>query len=194
MKNVESEKFEISKDEWIAIGTISGFAFFWMLFMIPHIMVSNWFIGLVPPLQYFLYNIGFMLLIFIVFGTPMSYLIKHKLNKVGVIKGGIASTLFLIMLDLWEPPFLIAPDTGQLLLTNMESLLGTSIDYNLFWIYSKLLPNDINLSINFPFFGRLSTFFVLIYFFTPIILAFLMALLLKPGMFRKMWDGVAERF
>jgi hypothetical protein len=36
--------------------------------------------------------------------------------------------------------------------------------------------------------------FVLIYFLTPIILAFIMALLLKPGMFRKLWDGVAERF
>jgi hypothetical protein len=194
MGKVETEKIEISRDEWIAIGTITGFAFFWMLLIIPHLMVSNWFIKLIPPLQYVLYNIGFMLLIFIVFGTPMSALIKHKINKVGVIKGGVASTLFLIMLDLWEPPFLIAPDTGQLLLTNLESLVGTSVDYTAFWIYSNLFPMIINSFINFPFFGRLSMLFVLIYFLTPIILAFIMALLLKPGMFRKLWDGVAERF
>lgn len=190
----EEEKFEISRDEWITIGVIAAFAFLWMLLIIPYIMTSNWFIKLVPPLQYTLYNVGFLLLIFVVFGTPMSLLIKHKVKTIGVLKGGIASTLFLIMLDLWEPPFIVAPNTGQLLLTNMESLLGTSIDYNMYWMYSKLLPNSINSFINFPLFGRLSMIFVLIYFLTPIFLAFIMALLLKPGMFRKMWDGVAERF
>ena len=194
MEKVETEKFEISKDEWVVIGGITGFAFIWILFVIPHIMTSNWFIELIPPVQYFLYNIGFFLLIFIVFGTPMSCVIKHKVHIKGVIIGGITSSLFLIMLDLWEPPFLISPNTGEILLTNLESLVGTSVDYTFFWIYSTLFPATRNLFINFPLFGRLSMLFFLIYFLTPIILAFIIALLLKPGMFRKMIDGVAERF
>ena len=194
MEKVETERFEISKDEWIVIGAITGFAFIWILFVIPHIMTSNWFIELIPPVQYFLYNIGFFLLIFIVFGTPMSCVIKHKVHIKGVIIGGITSSLFLIMLDLWEPPFLISPNTGEILLTNLESLVGTSVDYTFFWTYSTLFPSTKNLFINLPLFGRLSMLFFLIYFLTPIILAFIMALLLKPGMFRKMIDGVAERF
>lgn len=194
MEKVETEKFEISKDEWVVIGGITGFAFIWILFVIPHIMTSNWFIELIPPVQYFLYNIGFFLLIFIVFGTPMSCVIKHKVHIKGVIIGGITSSLFLIMLDLWEPPFLISPNTGEILLTNLESLVGTSVDYTFFWTYSTLFPATRNLFINLPLFGRLSMLFFLIYFLTPIILAFIMALLLKPGMFRKMIDGVAERF
>jgi len=190
----ELEKFEISKDEWIVICAVIGFAFVWILFVIPHIMTSQWFVSLMPPVQYILYNIGFLLLIFVVFGTPMSYTIKHKINLVGVLKGGLASTLFLIMLDLWEPPFLIAPNTGEILLTNMESLVGTSVDYTVFWFYSTVFPDTRNIFINFPLFGRFSILFVLIYFFTPIVVAFLMALLLKPGMLRRMFDGVAERF
>jgi len=194
MVDIEGEKFEISRDEWLVIGTIIGFAFVWILFLIPHIMISDWFVGLMPPAQYYLYNIGFLLLIFVVFGTPISYAAKRKINIIGVLEGGIASTLFLIMLDLWEPPFLIAPDTGELLITNMESLVGTSVDYTVFWFYSTLFPSTRNAFINFPFFGKFALLFILIYFLTPIIAAVVMSLLLKPGMLRRMIDGVAERF
>lgn len=185
MKKKEIVKFEISRDEWIIILSVCGFAFIWILFIIPNIMNSNFFLGLVPPLQYFLYNIGFFLIISSIFGTPFSYVIKRRVDITGVIKGGISSSLFFIMLDLWQPPFLIAPGSGEILITNMESLVGTSFDYTLYWFYSNLLPG-----IRYFFVGKMSALFILIYLFTPIVISFIIALLLKPRMVKRLFRRV----
>ena len=186
LKKIEFPKFEISRDEWIAIGCISTFAFIWMLFIAPWLMTSAWFLNLIPPIRYFLYNFGIMLFTFIVLGTPLSYTLKHNVDLRGVIRGGLTSWLFVsFVIDTFEPPYIIGPD-GSMLITNMESLAGTSPDYTLYWIYTNLFIGIKNVFIKLPLSGTCSLLFLLIYLFTPIFAVFFMALILKPGMLRKL--------
>ncbi|MDI6826467.1 MAG: hypothetical protein QMD36_04745 [Candidatus Aenigmarchaeota archaeon] len=190
-KAIESEKikipqFKITKQEWIAIVNITAFAFIWMLFIAPQLMYSDFFLSLTPPLQYFLYNFGIMLFTFIVLGIPLSYTMKHHVDLKGVIRGGLTSWLFVsFVIDMLEPPYIIAPD-GKMLLTNMESLVGTSPDYTLHWFYTTLFPNIENIFIVLPFSGDCSLLFISIYFLSPVFVVIIMALLLKPGMLRKL--------
>jgi len=178
------EKFEISKDEWIAIGSISAFSLL-LIILLPKIMNSQWFTSLVPPLQYLIYNIGFILLTIIIFGVPISYTLKQDINLWTTIKSGFSSWLiFTFILDLWQPPFAFGP-TGEYLINTPESLIGTSVDYMLGWVYMRLFPiNGIIFTI--PIIGRLSLLFILVYFITPVIAALVVALLLKPKIFAKL--------
>ncbi len=186
MKEKNVPDFKITRDEWIAIISLSIFAFVWMLFVAPKLMYSDSFLGLIPPLQYAIYNFGVMIFTFVVLGTPLSYTMKHHVDLKGVIRGGLTSWLFVsFVIDMWEPPYIIAPD-GNMLITNMESLAGTSPDYTLYWFYTTLLPNARNTFIDLPFSGSCSLLFILIYFLSPVIAVFLMALVLKPGMLRKL--------
>jgi hypothetical protein len=183
---IEIPKFQITRDEWIAIGSLSMFAFIWMLFIAPYLMLSEWFLNLIPPAQYFLYNFGVMLFTFIVLGTPLSYTLKHHVDLKGVIRGGLTSWLFVsFVIDTFEPPYIIGPD-GRMLITNMESLCGTSPDYTLYWIYTNLLPGIKNVFVSLPFSGDCSLLFLLIYLFSPIFAVIIMALILKPGMLRRL--------
>jgi hypothetical protein len=183
---LEVPKFKITRDEWIAIFSISIFAFIWMLFIAPRLMYSDWFLSLIPPIQYFLYNFGVMIFTFVVLGTPLSYTLKHKVDFKGVFRGGITSWLFVsFVIDMWEPPYIISPH-GEMLITNMESLAGTSPDYSFYWFYTTLFKNIENVYVTVPFSGNCSLLFIAIYFLSPIIAVFVMALILKPGMLRKL--------
>ena len=86
---------------------------------------------------------------------------------------------------MWEPPYIIAPD-GTMLLTNMESLVGTSPDYTLYWFYTTIFKNIEKVFVGVPFSGNCSMLFMLIYFLSPVIAVLVMALVLKPGMLRKL--------
>ena len=183
---IEIPKFQITRDEWIAIGSLSAFAFTWMIFVAPWLMYSSFFLGLIPPIQYFLYNFGVMIFTFVVLGTPMSYTLKHHVDLKGVIRGGLTSWLFVsFVIDTFEPPYIIGP-SGRMLITNMESLAGTSPDYTLYWFYTTLIPGIKNAFVNLPFSGECSFLFLLIYLFSPIFAVIVMALILKPGMIRKL--------
>jgi len=183
---IEIPKFQITRDEWIAIGSLSIFAFIWMLFIAPRLMYSNFFLGLIPPIQYFLYNFGVMIFTFIVLGTPLSYTLKHHVDLKGVVRGGLTSWLFVsFVIDTFEPPYIIGPN-GRMLITNMESLAGTSPDYTLYWIYTTLIPGIKNAFVSLPFSGECSFLFLLIYLFSPIFAVIVMALILKPRMLRRL--------
>lgn len=186
LEKIELPKFKITRDEWIAIGSLSTFALIWMLFLAPWLMTSEWFLTLIPPIQYSLYNFGIMIFTFVVLGTPLSYTLKHKVDLKGVIRGGLTSWLFVsFVIDTFEPPYIIGPD-GRMLITNMESLAGTSPDYTLYWFYTTLFSGIKNVFINLPFSGSCSLLFLLIYLFSPIFAVITMALILKPGMLRKL--------
>jgi hypothetical protein len=185
-EEIEIPKFEISKDEWVAIASITTFAFIWMLFIAPRLMYSNFFLSLIPPIQYLLYNFGVMMFTFIVLGVPLSYTLKHRIDVRGVMRGGITSWLFVsFVIDMWEPPYIIAPD-GTMLLTNMESLVGTSPDYTLYWFYTTFFKNIEKVFVTLPFSGHCSMLFILMYFLSPVFAVIFMAFILKPGMLRKL--------
>jgi len=104
----------------------------------------------------------------------------------GVIRGGLTSWLFVsFVIDMWEPPYIIAPD-GAMLITSMESLVGTSPDYTLYWFYTTSFLGINNVFVKIPFSGYCSMLFISIYFLSPVFAVIIMALLLKPGMLRKL--------
>ncbi|PIU76022.1 hypothetical protein COS75_01215 [Candidatus Pacearchaeota archaeon CG06_land_8_20_14_3_00_35_12] len=138
-------------------------------------MVSSWFIEAVPPLRYLLYNVGFILLTILIFGVPLTYVIHQKLHLFKMIKYGFSSWLaFSFLLDIWQPPLAWGAN-GTLLITNLGSLVGTSVDYMSGWFWLKVFP-----SINQIFIGKISLLFVFVYFLTPILIAFIIALILRP--------------
>jgi hypothetical protein len=127
-----------------------------------------------------------MIFTFIVLGTPLSYTLKHHVDLKGVIRGGLTSWLFVsFVIDTFEPPYIIGPN-GRMLITNMESLAGTSPDYTLYWIYTTLIPGIKNAFVSLPFSGECSFLFLLIYLFSPIFAVIVMALILKPRMLRRL--------
>ena len=186
LKDLEVPKFEISRDEWIAIISIAIFAFIWMLFVAPILMLSDSFLSLIPPVQYILYNFGVMLFTFVFLGTPLSCTLKHRVDFKGVIRGGLTSWLFVsFVIDMWEPPYIVGPD-GTMLITNMESLAGTSPDYTVYWFYTTIFHNIEKVFVTLPFSGNCSLLFMSIYFVSPIIAVIIMSFILKPGMLRKL--------
>ena len=186
MKKRETGEFEISRGEWIVIGSVLAFAFVWILFVTPGMMYSDWFMSLIPPIQYLIYHVGHIILTFIVFGTPTGFTIKKKVDFWGTIRGGIFSWLCIsFIIDIWIAPFAINPD-GSIMITKSETLVGTAVDYMIGWCYSKAFRGIEGVFVNIPFWRTFSMLFVLTYFLTPIIAAFLMALFPRPKMFKNL--------
>ncbi|MCX6762838.1 MAG: hypothetical protein NT093_03610 [Candidatus Moranbacteria bacterium] len=182
MKNKQKEKkFQISKDEWLVIGAIF-FAALTLIFILPKMMDSIWFTSLVPPFQYLAFNLGFILLTIVMFGIPTTFFLKQKINFWMMLRGGIGSWLiFSFMLDLWQPPFAFSV-SGRQIISDSGTLVGTSVDCMLGWIYIHILPFQIqDIFLNLPIIGKISLLFMMIYFFTPIISVTVAAFLFKPG-------------
>jgi len=186
MKKKQMEKFEISRDEWIIIGSVLAFAFVWILFITPSMMYSDWFTSLIPPIQYLIYHIGHIILTFIVFGTPTGFTLNKKIDFWGIIRGGIFSWLCIsFIIDIWIAPFAINPE-GNFIIKRGETLIGAAVDYVVGWSYSKLLPGIEGVFVTIPSWRSFSMLFLLTYFLTPVIAAFLMALTLRPKMFKNL--------
>jgi len=186
MKKTETQELEISKDEWLIIGSILAFAFVWIIFITPWMMYSDWFMNLIPPIQYLIYHIGHIMVTFIVFGTPTAFTIRKKVNFWDIVRGGISSWLCIsFIIDIWIAPLAINPD-GVFMITKSETLIGAAVDYMMAWCYSKVFVGIENVFITIPYYRSFSMLFVLTYFLTPIIAAFLMALFLRPKMFKNL--------
>jgi hypothetical protein len=182
MKSKQKEKkFQISKDEWLVIGSIFCAALM-LISILPRTMNSTWFTSLVPPFQYFVFNLGFILLTIVMFGIPMTFFLKQKIHFWTMLRGGIGSWLiFSFMLDLWQPPFAFGV-SGKQIISDSGTLVGTSVDCMLGWLYIHTIPFHIqDIFLNLPIIGRISLLFMMIYFFTPIISVIVAAFLFKPG-------------
>jgi hypothetical protein len=188
MKNRDKQtsEFQISRDEWIIIGSVLAFAFVWIIFITPAMMYSEWFKNLIPPIKYLIYHVGHIILTFIVFGTPTGFTIKKKFSFWGTVRGGIFSWLCIsFIIDIWIAPFSINPD-GNFIISEGETLIGAAVDYMMGWSYTIMLPGIQNVCVTIPFYRTFSMLFVLTYFLTPVLAAFLMALLLRPKTFKNL--------
>lgn len=174
----KTKSIGISRDEWIAILSIAVIALI-LIFSLPAVMSSDWFTNLIPPLQYIIFNIGFILLTVVIFGIPVSLALHQKIDFAALFKGGISSWLiFTFIFDLWQPPFAFSP-SGALLIQNSTSLIGSSVDYMLGWTIMQFFSVQ-NVIITLPVLGHISLLFILVYFITPIISVLIAALILEP--------------
>jgi hypothetical protein len=179
------KKISISHDEWFVIGAITLLAAV-LICLLPVVMKSLWFTNLVPPFQYILYNIGFILLTVVLIGAPISHLLKQKVHLLTMLRSGISTWLiFSFIMDLWQPPFAYST-SGTLLISGTESLIGTSVDYMLGWMYTNVF-STATLLIRLPLFGNMSLLFLLIYFITPILSVICAALLFQPKVLAKVF-------
>ena len=186
MRKEETTEFKISRDEWIVIGSVLAFAFVWIIFITPVMMYSNWFRNLISPIQYLIYHVGHIILTFVVFGMPTGFTLNKKVHFWGTIRGGIFSWLCIsFIIDIWIAPFSINPQ-GNFTIKEGETLVGAAVDYMVGWSYSKIMPGIEGVFVTIPYWRAFSMLFILTYFFTPIIAAFLMALVLKPRMFKNL--------
>lgn len=162
---------EISRKEQIIITALTVFSVIWVLFIIPSFMGSEWFITLIPPFQYILFNLGFLVMFIMFVGMPISYFLNGKeLNIKDILKLGFSFWLGVsIIVDLWEPPFFVNT-SGEILIDSPQALTGTSIDGMLVWCWKQIGLSG-------------SMLFYLTYMITPICVAILLAIILAPKQF-----------
>ena len=158
---------------------MGAFGVVWIVFVIPALITSPFFIGLPSPAQYLLYNVGLVLLTTVIFGGAFSLYEEHELKLGHFVKVGISSFLGFAALDDWEPPNYLTPQ-GHVAITNAAALPLTAIDAAFTWLGNTLyVPNII-----IPVLG-VSTLYLFVYLVMPLVLIVLMAFILKPKVFLK---------
>jgi len=131
-------------------------------------MSSQWFTTLIPPYQYFLFNIGFMLLFITVVGIPISHELNHnkEIDLYKAVRIGFSSWIGLSCLyDLLQPPYYL-DISGNIVLNVPSALTGTAVDATLVWFWQQLGVSG-------------SLLFYFVYLITPLILIFAIVALLS---------------
>lgn len=170
---------KIAKDEIYLFGFLSLFAILWVVLVTPRIEYSALFLNLNPVIQYFVFNIGFIIFAVLMINLPYRFIKGKKLEPKNIIKVGIAGWLgFSFVFDMWQPPYYLS-STGQVLITSQQALPSTAVDAMTTYIWSLVIPQS-------SVFMGLSTIYIFVYFVTPIIAVLDMMLILKPSLFRKM--------
>lgn len=164
----------------IIVGTVL-FSFIWTLLIMPYAIKNEAWNSLIPPVQYVLLNLGYIVLVSLIFGYLMS---KESSLKSMVLKGLSGWIFFSFFLDLLSPPLYINPQ-GNFMIEPNGSLSQATPDATVFYIFNQLLPNLRNSTINIPLINaEYSLMYVAIYALVPVIATILMAWTLSKGKFR----------
>lgn len=164
----------IDERKSVLIVCLSVFALLWVIVFLPLFMTSEFFTCLVPPLQYIILNLGFVILFFTVVGVPLSYLIKKEVNLLFAVRLGVSMWLGASLIyDLLQPPYYVGLN-GETLLDVPPALTGTAVDATVKWCWEQLGV-------------RGPLLFYCVYFFTPVIIVFCMSLLLTGKKFIEMF-------
>lgn len=169
----------IERKEAATIISLGAFGVIWIVFAIPYLISANWFLSLPSPIQYLLYNIGFVLLTTLIFGSAFSLYEEGEFQLKHFLVIGITSFLGFAALDDWEPPNYLTP-MGQVAITNPGALPQTAVDAAFAWLGTAIgVPNSV-----IPFLD-VSTLYLFVYLVMPLLLIVLMAFILKPKAFLK---------
>lgn len=162
-------KHNINKRELLTILLLAVFALLWVTVAIPFFMSSTWFQSLIPPGQYFLYSLGFIVAFILFFGFPLTYYFRKKLVTHDIFRVGLSAwAAESFVLDTWYPPFYVNP-AGQILAIQ-GALSGTSVDGMISWCWQQLHVGGPAL-------------FYFTYLVAPVIVLVLLALALAPKQF-----------
>jgi hypothetical protein len=173
-----ASRFNVS--ELIIIAMIAVFGVFWVIWMMPFLSTSAWFAGIAPIWQYLIFNLGFILLITVTFGSVVSLLRHQRFDLWEMIKSGLASFIvFSFIFDLWQPPYYIGVN-GTILITNTGALAGTAVDAALYYVWTLIGINPLWMI------DHVAWIYICVYFFSPIIAGFLAAILFDPEILYKM--------
>lgn len=169
----------IEGPEGATILGLGAFGVVWIVFVIPYLTGSAMFLSFPSPVQYLLYNVGFVVLTTVIFGAAFSVYEEGGFDLGHFLRVGISSFIGFAALDDWEPPDYLTP-TGQVAITNPGALPQTAVDAAFAWLGHAIgVPNVI-----IPVLG-VSTLYLFVYLFMPLGLIVLMAFVLKPRTFLK---------
>jgi hypothetical protein len=171
----------LNRKELIIVACFALFSVLWMVLFIPFLSGSVWFQAQVPPIQFVLYEVGFMVGFVAVLGVPISYIVQKYVRKksnlpslvLDALKIGLSAWLGIsIVYDLLEPPFFLS-QSGAVLLNNPNALTGTAIDATLAWCWQQVGLSG-------------SLLYYAVYLVTPILIILVIALVLTWRKFIKL--------
>jgi len=176
-------RFGIDKGERNFLIALFIFALVDTLVAVPLITSSSFFVNLSPLFAYPLYNIGFIAISVLTFGTLLAVLMHKKYDiKTGLIEGISVWIGFSWIFDLWQPPFYI-DNLAHVIIDGGATASNTAVDA--FW-YSvfNLIPQLKEIIIPTPFMN-FSLVYLLIYGAVPVGAVFILAIVLSEGKFMK---------
>jgi hypothetical protein len=141
---------------------------------------------LYSPFAYLLYNLGWVILLSVIFGAIVS-LALYKQNRMGaMLRVGLASwAAFSGCFDLWQPPLYLSTSGHVLIPMGTAALENVSVDgmsatlwRQLFMVFSVDLAGS-------------SWWFILTYVATSLIAISAMVLLLSPKQFVRLFKGAS---
>lgn len=178
-----AEGFITSQETRIILAMLV-FALVWVIFIIPFLSTNSQFQSLIPPFQYIIYNIGYILISVVSFGTIFSLLTQKSYNFGKAIVYGFSIWIsFSFVFDMWQPPFVIDTQGNDVVL-NSSSFINASIDRTFVYLFNTFLPNVKTTII--PIFNY-SLLYVLVYGLVPILGILIAAIGLSNGTFVKMF-------
>src|SRR5689334_19435697 len=96
---------KITKQEVYLFVFLTIFAILWVSLVTPFFENSVYFASLNPILQFFSFNVGFILMSIVLINVPFKILTTHKVNFFDMIRVGLSGwALFSFIFDLWQPP------------------------------------------------------------------------------------------
>lgn len=170
-----------TKKELILLISLATFSLIWVAVAIPAFSTSTWFAELIPPIQFILFNVGFLCAYLLLVGVTLSYVINGGIEVIMVLKYGLTFWfLESFVLDMsFQPPYFLN-STGQVLLDVPEALTGTSVDGMIAWCWQQIGVSG-------------SLLYYLTYWFVPIITLVGLAALLAPKQFIGLFATVAGK-
>jgi len=178
-----AEGFITSQETRIIIAMLV-FALIWVIFVIPFISNNSQFQNLIPPFQYIIFNLGYILISVVTFGTLFSIMMQKSYNFGKAILYGLSLWFsFSLIFDMWQPPFAIDSQGNDVILNN-SSLINASVDRSFVYFFNTFFPSiktTIIPVINY------SLLYILVYGFIPILGVIIAAAGLSNGAFVKLF-------
>ncbi len=196
-------KLGIDETESKIIIALLVFTILYLGFAQSFITDSQWFKNLNPVFAYILFNLGWVSLFVLTFGTIFSYLLEKAYNLKEAFLTGITSWFsFSFFIDMYQPPFYL-DRLGNTIISNEGTAVNASVDAMWAYVINSLIPAAKTITI--PFFdGNLlaqgslpvtntSLLWILVYGIVPILSIVVAALILTKGEFIKFVSILAHR-
>ena len=163
---------------------ISILAVIWIIFVIPFTTSSPSFVSLNNVYAYFIFNLGFILLSVVIFGTIMATF-KDKFSYWNAIMDGLASWFsYSFVLDNWSPPYFIDIHGNQVI-QSVGTGVNASVDAMLTYVVNYLFPSFQGITV--PLIN-ISWLYIAVYLIIPFLTVIIAAMVLTRGQFFR-WVG-----
>ncbi len=167
----------LEKGEIKILLALSVFSIMWIAVAIPFITTNSFFTSLNPVFAYALFNLGFIILTSITFGTVFAIL-KHNYDIWSAFSNGIVVWLsFSWVIDMYQPPYFLDMQ-GNEIISNVSTGANASVDAMWAFAFNSLVPSLKPATI--PFLN-ISLLFIAVYGFVPLMTVLIAAYVLTEG-------------